>query len=86
MTKKNSIEFETEEQKFCAEILKTICLSMEETGYSMDVFMEVCFILSYAYLIHEKGEAAVNNIGSWVEDVVDEFMDMKEDGEPKIWH
>lgn len=86
MTKKNSIEFETEEQQFCAEILKTICLSIEDTGYSMEVFMEVCFILSCAYLMHEKGEAAVNNIENWVVDAVDEFMDMEENREPKVWH
>lgn len=86
MTKKNPIEFETDEQQFCAEILKTICLSVEETGYSMEVFMEVCFILSCAYLIHEKGEAAVINIGDWVVDAVDEFMEMEENREPKVWH
>ena len=45
MTKKMQIEFATEEQQFCAEVIETMYESMQKEGIDMLVFMEVCLAL-----------------------------------------
>ena len=86
MTKKMQIEFATEEQQFCAEVIETMYESMQKEGIDMLVFMEVCLALSNTYLMHEGEEEFVGNMLVSLKDIVDQAIAMGEEEEPEVWH